>query len=186
MSWINIFNINFSLDTRSSFPNPGPLENASLNLFELSYYGDQKDVRHLLMQRLAYVDVCDSQGLTALHFASYNLHINIINILLDFGANINQLSDDGLTPLAIVFLLYYGNDHQETINLALEHKNPEIPNMRTPPPSKEKNGMISTKQNTSTNGQNIIDEVKLPPSLESININDLEKNSRRDYLKFSN
>jgi hypothetical protein len=171
------FKLNFSLDTRSSFPNPGPLENASLNLFELSYYGHEKDVRHLLMQRLVYVDVCDSQGLTALHLSTYNLHINIINILLDFGANVNQLSDDGLTSLAIAFLLYYGNDHQQTINLALEHTNPQIPNPRATP-LKEKTNMISTKQNLS-----IIDEVKLPESLETIKINDIDKKSRRDYFE---
>ncbi|CAF1532005.1 unnamed protein product, partial [Adineta ricciae] len=154
-------------NTRSSFPNPGPLENASLNLFELSYYGYEKDVRHLLMQRLVYVDVCDSHGLTALHFATYQLHINIINTLLDFGANVNQLSDEHFTPLMIAFLLYYGNDYLQTVNLALEHKDPPIPNPRVLL-SKDKNGLTILKQETPTE---MIDEVKLPEVFETLSVN---------------
>ncbi|CAF1303005.1 unnamed protein product [Adineta steineri] len=164
-----------SKPNRSSFPNPGPLENASLNLFELSYYGYEKDVRHLLMQHLAYVDVCDSHGLTALHFATYNIHINIISLLLDFGANVNQLSDDGLTPLILAFLLYYGNDHQQTINIALEHVDPIIPNPRILI-SKDKNNSIQIKQEPSIeNNISIVDELKLPTLLETMKINDSEK-----------
>lgn len=157
------------LDTRSSFPTPGPLENASVNLFELSYHGYEKDVRHLLMQRLVYVDVCDSQGLTALHFATYNLHINIINTLLDFGGNVNQVSDDALTPLMLAFLLYYGNDHRHTRNLALEHIDPVLPNPR----------VLLTKDKTgASNGMKIIDEVKLPESIEAMTLNESETNSK--------
>ncbi|CAF0901591.1 unnamed protein product [Rotaria sordida] len=173
-------------NTRSSFPNPGPLENASLNLFELSFNGQEKDVRNLLMQRLAYVDVCDSHGLTALHFATYNVHINVVNVLLDFGANVNQLSDDGLTPLALAFLLYYGNDPQQTINTALEHRDPVILNPRTSN-STETNTMTSSKQNITNSSNNfkndstITDEAKFLSSLESMKINDAEKKNSYGY-----
>ncbi|UJR35015.1 hypothetical protein I4U23_027791 [Adineta vaga] len=143
-------------NTRSSFPNPGPLENASLNLFELSYYGYEKEVR-----------------LTALHFATYQLHLNILNTLLDFGANVNQLSDENLTPLMISCLLYYGNDYLQTINLALEHKDPSIPNPRVLL-SKDKNGLTIFKQEPI---DIIIDEMKLPETLETMKIHDSERNN---------
>ncbi|CAF4606065.1 unnamed protein product [Rotaria sp. Silwood1] len=171
---------------RSSFPNPGPLENASLNLFELSFNGQEKDVRNLLMQRLAYVDVCDSHGLTSLHFATYNAHISVVNVLLDFGANVNQLSDDGLTPLALAFLLYYGNDPQQTINTALEHTDPIIVNPRTSNVT-ETNTMKLSKQNIAnsssnfTNNSNIMDDGKFISSFESMKINDSDKKNSYGY-----
>ncbi|CAF2382899.1 unnamed protein product [Rotaria sp. Silwood2] len=174
-------------NTRSSFPKPGPLENVSLNLFELSFNGKEKDVRSLLMQQHVYVDVCDSHGLTALHFATYNAHINVVNVLLDFGANVNQLSDDGLTPLALAFLLYYGNDPQQTINTALEHTDPVILNPRTSNLT-ETNIMTLSKHNITnssnnlTNNSNIIkDDAKFLSSLESMRINDSDKKNSYGY-----
>jgi ankyrin repeat protein len=180
-----------SLDTRSSFPTPGPLENASLNLFEFSYHGQEKNVHDLLMKRFVYVDVCDSHGLTALHFATYNGHINVINTLLDFGANVNQLSDDGITPLSLAFLLYYGNNPQETINLALEHTDPIILNPRIPSSLTRTNSIILSKQNLThssgyfTNDSSIIDEMKIPSSFELMKINDLNKKSKKIICFFN-
>ncbi|CAF4269806.1 unnamed protein product, partial [Rotaria sordida] len=48
-----------------------------------------KTVHDLPMHCQVYVDICDSRGLIALHFTTYNIHINIVNLLLDFGANVN-------------------------------------------------------------------------------------------------
>lgn len=99
------------------------------------------------MHSPTYVDVCDSRGLTALHFATHNLHFETINCLLDFGANVNQLTDDGLTPLAIAFLFYYGNDPQETINMALEHSDALVSNSQ-PSPRSESHGASSKEKST--------------------------------------
>ena len=170
------------LDIRSSFPSPGPLENASLRLFESSFHGHEKDVRDLLNQRLVYVDVCDCQGLTSLHFATYNAHLNIINLLLDFGGNVNQLSDDGLTPLGLAFLLYYGNNLYQTVNIAFEHSDPIILNPR-PPTVFEANSFISSKPNLFTSSSyfttdtSIHEEMRLPSAFDSLKMNDHDQKS---------
>jgi hypothetical protein len=150
------------------------------------------------MRRHAYVDVCDSRGLTALHFATYNVHINVVNILLDFGANVNQLSDDGLTPLAVAFLLYYGNDPQQTVNTALEHFDPVLLIPRPTPvvpvetrrPSTKDRVLLLNRVPTNSprnllSRASIIDEEKLVSSYESMKVNEIEKkrNSSIEFLR---
>ncbi|CAF1055365.1 unnamed protein product [Adineta steineri] len=157
-------------NNRLTFPDPGPLEKSSLVLLELAYNGEFKKIRDLLLHNQTYVDVCDSRGLTALHFATHNIHMDAINILLDFGANVNQLTDDGLTPLAIAFLFYYGNDPQETINTALEHSDEIILNSKST--SAMEGRQSSPKDNTTTTTKSVCeisipDEDKSGPSGES-------------------
>ncbi|CAF1274041.1 unnamed protein product [Adineta ricciae] len=152
-------------NTRSAFPEPGPLENSSLLLFELAFHGETKQIRHLLMHTQTYVDVCDSRGLTALHFATYNLHLDAINVLLDFGANVNQFTDDGLTPLSIVFLFYYGNNPYETTNRAFEHTDLVVPS-----PTVESRQSSSKEKSTSrksSGGVTAAEEKKLATPAES-------------------
>ncbi|CAM4741637.1 unnamed protein product [Rotaria magnacalcarata] len=179
-------------NTRSCFPNPGPLENSSMFLFESAFHGKTKTVRELLMHRQVYVDVCDSRGLTALHLAVYNVQINVVNLLLDFGANVNQLSDDGLTSLAIAFLLYYGNDPQKTINTALEHLDPVLTTLKPVSVlearrSSSKDRIIQQSRATTNSSRNLIsrastiDEDKVVCSSESIKINEIENKNAYGY-----
>ena len=157
---------------------------------ELAFQGQSKGVRDLLMQRRVYVDVCDSRGLTSLHFATYNVHIKSVNILLDFGANVNQLSDDGLTVLSIAFLLYYGNNPEQIINSALEHTDPILTIPRPTPVietrrSSSKDRLIQQSRGTNNSPGNlrsqasIIDEDKIMPSLDSFKTNETDKKSKR-------
>jgi ankyrin repeat protein len=158
----------FYLDNRSVFPEPGPLENSSLTLLGLAFNGQTKRIRDLLMHRQTYVDVCDSRGLTALHFATHNIYIDVVNVLLDFGANVNQLTDDGLTPLAIAFLFYYGNDSQEIINTALEHTDPVISNLKSTSIEETRRSSSKDKivqENRVISRTNTADEDKLIPSI---------------------
>ena len=152
-------------DHRASFPRQGPIENASLAALEFAFDGDERNLRDLLVHRLVYVDVCDARGLTALHMATYNIQLNIVNLLLDFGANVNQLSDEGLTPLMIAFLLYYGTNPQRTTNLALEHVDPPLPPPRVLP---ENEGL--------TKGKSIVEEEKV----ETTKIEEMPKRSKND------
>ncbi len=65
-------------------------------------------------------------GCTALYWASWKAHINIINLLLDHGANINCQNGIGNTPLLIG--AYNGN--KEVVELLLERgANPEQKNI---------------------------------------------------------
>lgn len=145
------------------------------------------------MQRRVYVDVCDSRGLTALHFATYNVHINVVNVLLDFGANVNQLSDDGLTALSIAFLLYYGNNPEQTINIAFEHTDPILVIPRPTPvvdtrKSSSKDRLIQQSRTTNNSPRNllsqtsIIDEDKIMPSLDSFKTNGTENKSKTTIM----
>jgi hypothetical protein len=133
---------------------------------EFAFDGDDKNVRDLLVRRQVYVDVCDSRGLTALHLATYNVHVNVIHTLLDFGANVNQLTDDALTSLSLAFLLYYGNNPQQTINTALEHADPILPQ-----------SYGAGRPASPTTNTNITDEHKSECEFELIPGQDLQRTS---------
>lgn len=159
-------------------------------LFESAFNGQTKTVRDLLTQRQVYVDVCDSRGLTALHFATYNVHIDVVNLLLDFGANVNQVSDDGLTSLTIACLLYYGNDPQQTINTALEHVDPilimpKATSVVDTRRSSSRDRILQQSRATTNTPRNLlsrastIKEDKIISSFESMRINDTDKKSKR-------
>ncbi|CAF0969415.1 unnamed protein product [Didymodactylos carnosus] len=111
-------------NNRDQFLPGGPLEQASLNLIEYAYRGMLKEVRDIVNRKQAFVDVSDDHGYTALHMSSYQIHIPVINFLLDSGANVNQMTDSCLTPLMFCFIQYYANDTMQ--NIALEHRDPTV------------------------------------------------------------
>lgn len=51
-----------------------------------------------------------------MHLASINDHINVVNILLDKGANVNETDDQGRTPLWLVS--FFG--HVDLVTLFLD------------------------------------------------------------------
>ena len=104
--------------------------------------GDLSQVRTILDENRELVHQRDEAGATALHYATLGGHREIVQLLLDNGAEINQADGQfGATPTgwAIEYLrerggflaielgdLAYAIEHGDARQLAQESGNPEI------------------------------------------------------------
>lgn len=87
------------------------LRNGGSNLRQAVTNGSLNDVRVFLSDEEHNVNTIDAQhGLTALHMASKRNRIEVINLLLDFGADVDTKSTDGSTALHIASR-YVSNRH---------------------------------------------------------------------------
>ncbi|XP_078265914.1 ankyrin repeat and MYND domain-containing protein 1 [Rhinoraja longicauda] len=92
---------------REGFGPRGPLECNSEQLLMAAGEGAIYKVQEILKTNLVSADVADRQGHTALIGASVACRSDIINILLDNGANVNKLNDEGVSALNSSKTLYY-------------------------------------------------------------------------------
>uniref|UniRef100_A0A3P9IUU6 MYND-type domain-containing protein n=1 Tax=Oryzias latipes TaxID=8090 RepID=A0A3P9IUU6_ORYLA len=92
---------------RKCFGLRGPLEVSSELMIQHSFRGELQAVLQILQTGLVHPDVADSQGQTALIAATVNCHDDVIHLLLDQGADIDKLNDEGMSALAVCLLLYY-------------------------------------------------------------------------------
>lgn len=93
--------------TRDHFGSKGPLELRSESLINEASLGNLQNVQNILSDQKVHPDVGDVRGQTALIAATVSCHDNVINLLLDNGADINKLNYEGMSALAVCSVLYY-------------------------------------------------------------------------------
>ncbi|KAM4738899.1 ankyrin repeat and MYND domain-containing protein 1 [Anableps anableps] len=92
---------------RDSFGPKGPLEVSSEQMIQHSFRGELHAVSQILQTGSVCPDVADSRGQTALLAATVNSHKDMIHLLLDTGADINKMNNEGMTALAVCHVLFY-------------------------------------------------------------------------------
>ncbi|CAL8306280.1 unnamed protein product [Lota lota] len=93
--------------SRKPFGPKGPLEFNSEMLIQKASMGDQQAVNRILRTRLVSPNVSDARGHTPLIAATVNCHDAVIHLLLDMGADIDNLNCEGMNALAVCHVLYY-------------------------------------------------------------------------------
>ncbi|XP_069103770.1 ankyrin repeat and MYND domain-containing protein 1-like [Argopecten irradians] len=123
---------------RSKFGSKGPLETASEELIQAATCGDIKRVEDLFTAGLVHPDVADKNGHTALIGATVNWHMEVINCLLNHGADVNKLNDEGCSALSAGTIFFYPVEgfHYNIAERYLE---------RPPPVQESKDKKVPTK-----------------------------------------
>ncbi|XP_070538152.1 ankyrin repeat and MYND domain-containing protein 1-like isoform X2 [Ptychodera flava] len=92
---------------RDGFGQKGPIELASEVFIRSAGQGNLKAVYTLLSNCDVDVNVSDKHGNTALLAAAVNMHKDVINCLLDHGADVNKLNNEGISALAACHVFFY-------------------------------------------------------------------------------
>ncbi|XP_052215690.1 ankyrin repeat and MYND domain-containing protein 1-like isoform X2 [Dreissena polymorpha] len=95
---------------RKTFKEKGPLELASEELIVAATEGNVNKVQDLLASGKVSPDVADRNGHTPLIGATVNWNIDVINCLLNHGADVNKLSDEGCSALSAGCIFFYPSE----------------------------------------------------------------------------
>ncbi|XP_072331014.1 ankyrin repeat and MYND domain-containing protein 1 isoform X2 [Scyliorhinus torazame] len=112
---------------RDSFGPKGPLECSSEQLIVAAGEGDYVKVHEILKTNLVNADVADVHGHMSLIGASVVCSALAINLLLDYGANVNKLNNEGVSALNCSSTLYYPSGsflHKDIFNIANGRETP--------------------------------------------------------------
>ncbi|XP_078420752.1 ankyrin repeat and MYND domain-containing protein 1 [Cetorhinus maximus] len=106
---------------REGFGPKGPLECSSERLIIEAGEGNNEKVHKILKTKLVSADVADVHGHISLIGASAVGSSIIVNLLLDNGANVNKLNNEGVSALNCCCILYYPSSsflHSEIYRLS--------------------------------------------------------------------
>ncbi|XP_061540762.1 ankyrin repeat and MYND domain-containing protein 1-like isoform X2 [Phycodurus eques] len=92
---------------RENFGPKGHLEVTSELLIHHASVGKGPAILKILLDGLVHPDVADSQGHTALIAATANCHNDVVQLLLDLGADIDRVNGEGMSALSVCHVLYY-------------------------------------------------------------------------------
>jgi uncharacterized protein len=70
----------------------------AVKLFEAVKMGDGDTVYQIIPKKL-HVDICTDNGMTSLHMASWQGHLDIVQYLVEQGADVNKADKRAWTPL---------------------------------------------------------------------------------------
>ncbi|XP_060797242.1 ankyrin repeat and MYND domain-containing protein 1 isoform X2 [Neoarius graeffei] len=120
---------------RDHFGPKGPLEVEAERLIREASLGNLQNVQSILRGGKVHPNVGDVSGHTALIAATVSCHDDVIDLLLDSGADVNKLNNEGMSALAVCSVLYYPfHSLQETVAEKTSHDvitEPEIIKSRT-------------------------------------------------------
>ncbi|THD23516.1 Ankyrin repeat and MYND domain-containing protein 1 [Fasciola hepatica] len=88
-------------------------------------------------------NIADHRGCFGLLWAVLSWNVELVNVLLDFGANVNQVTDEGLCVLSLCLLYYYRVMEQLNPNRILQSHIIDLGSAKCPTPS---DGSISSKE----------------------------------------
>ncbi|XP_047130657.1 ankyrin repeat and MYND domain-containing protein 1 isoform X1 [Hydra vulgaris] len=89
----------------------GPMEELLEDFFLCAFFGNLLLMKHIFESGLVHPDASDFKGHTALIAASINCQLDVLNYLLDVGANINKLTDEKVSPLSACLNLLYSHQN---------------------------------------------------------------------------
>uniref|UniRef100_A0A4W4GBI6 MYND-type domain-containing protein n=1 Tax=Electrophorus electricus TaxID=8005 RepID=A0A4W4GBI6_ELEEL len=92
---------------REGFGPKGPVERTSEKLLRAASLGLYQNVYDILFDGKVHPDVADARGCTALLAATVSCHDDVIHLLLDSGADVNMVNEEGMSALAASCVLYY-------------------------------------------------------------------------------
>ncbi|XP_055077522.1 ankyrin repeat and MYND domain-containing protein 1 [Periophthalmus magnuspinnatus] len=132
--------------TRRGFGPKGHLEVSSEQLILQASRGEHRAVAQILRTGLVHPDVADALRYTALIAATVNCCDDVIEVLLDMGADIDKLNGENMSALAVCHVLYYPFNSLYTTELQDSDKEREVELVKSAEPY-ESSSVKNTQNN---------------------------------------